>query len=144
MGFSSPQNFLIFKLQYSVISEKYIVDNYHFLCNYLGKFNRFYGTCIYCQNNEASIQKYHFLCPRYGNGGGNKCYFCPSDLTYVRPDRRPLSNPSTFYQNFMKLGHIVKYNNVFFKFDNGQYRTRLSVVMALVDENSLFLTKSAL
>ena len=31
----------------------------------------------------------------------------------------------------MKLGHIAKYNDVFFKFDNGSYRTRLSVVMAL-------------
>ena len=27
--------------------------------------------------------------------------------TYVRPDRRPLSNSNIFYQNFMKLGHIV-------------------------------------
>ena len=31
----------------------------------------------------------------------------------------------------MKLGHIVKYHDVFFKFDNGPYRTMLSVVMAL-------------
>ena len=31
----------------------------------------------------------------------------------------------------MKLGHIVKYRDVFFKFDNGPYRTMLSVVMAL-------------
>ena len=36
-----------------------------------------------------------------------------------------------FDQNFMKLGHIVKYHNVFLKFDNGTYRTGLSVVMAL-------------
>ena len=26
---------------------------------------------------------------------------------YVRPNRRPLSNSNIFYQNFMKLGHIV-------------------------------------
>ena len=53
-------------------------------------------------------------------------------LTYVRlSQRRPLSKSNTFDQNFMKLGHIVKYHNVFFKFDNGSYRTRLSVVMAL-------------
>ena len=45
--------------------------------------------------------------------------------------RRPLSNSNRFYQNFMKLGHIVKYHDVFFKLDNGPYRTRLSVVMAL-------------
>ena len=51
--------------------------------------------------------------------------------TYVRPDRRLLSNSNIFYQNFMKLGHIVKYHNVFFKFDNGPYCTRLSVVMTL-------------
>ena len=38
---------------------------------------------------------------------------------------------NTFDQNFMKLGHSVKYHDVFFKFDNGLYRTMLSVVMAL-------------
>ena len=31
----------------------------------------------------------------------------------------------------MKLGHIVKYHNVFFKFDYGLYGTMLSVAMAL-------------
>ena len=41
-----------------------------------------------------------------------------------------LSNLNIFYQNFMKLGHNVKYHNVYFKFDNGPYHTRLSVVMA--------------
>ena len=55
---------------------------------------------------------------------------------YVRPyvrlsKRRPLSNSNTFDQNFMKLGHIVKYHNVVFKFDNDPYCTMLSVVMAL-------------
>ena len=45
--------------------------------------------------------------------------------------RCPLSMSNIFYQNFMKLGHIVKYSVVFFKFDNGQYRTILSAVMAL-------------
>ena len=45
--------------------------------------------------------------------------------------RRPLSKSNTFDQNFMKLGHIVLYHDVFFKFDNGPYRTMLSVVMAL-------------
>ena len=43
--------------------------------------------------------------------------------------RRPLSNSNIFYQNFMKLGHVVQYHNVFFKLDNGPYRTRLSRVM---------------
>ena len=44
---------------------------------------------------------------------------------------RPLSNSNIFSQIFMKLGHIVKYHDIFFKFDNGPYRTRPSVVMAL-------------
>ena len=45
--------------------------------------------------------------------------------------RFALSKSNIFYQNFMKLGHIVKYHDVFFKFDNGSYHTMLSVVMAL-------------
>ena len=45
--------------------------------------------------------------------------------------RRPLSNSNIFYQNFMKLDGIVKYHDVFFKFDTGPYCTRLSRVMAL-------------
>ena len=43
----------------------------------------------------------------------------------------PLSKLNTFDQNFMKLDHIVKYHDVFFKFNNGPYRTRLSAVNAL-------------
>ena len=35
----------------------------------------------------------------------------------------PLSKSNIFYQNFMKLGHIVEYHGVFFKFDNGPYHT---------------------
>ena len=55
-----------------------------------------------------------------------------SYFTYVcLCQRRPLSKSNPFDQNFMKLGHIVKYHNVFFKIDNGPYRTRLSVVMVL-------------
>ena len=45
--------------------------------------------------------------------------------------RCPLSNSNIFYQNFMKLGQIIQYYNVFFKIDNGLYRTRLTVVMSL-------------
>ena len=44
---------------------------------------------------------------------------------------RPLSYSNIFYQIFMKLGHIVKYHDVYLKFDNGLNRTRLSRVMAL-------------
>ena len=40
-----------------------------------------------------------------------------------------LSN--TLDQNSMKVGHIVKYYDVFFKFDNGLYRTMSSGVIAL-------------
>ena len=32
---------------------------------------------------------------------------------------------------FTEPSHIVKYHDVFFKFDNGLYRTMLSAVMAL-------------
>ena len=37
----------------------------------------------------------------------------------------PLSKVNIFDQNFMKLGHIVKYQDIFFKFDNGLYGTML-------------------
>ena len=37
--------------------------------------------------------------------------------------RCPLSNLNIFDQNFMKLCHIVKYHDVFFKFDNDLYGT---------------------
>ena len=36
-----------------------------------------------------------------------------------------LSKSNIFEQNFMKLYHIVKYHDVFFKFDNGLYGTML-------------------
>ena len=52
--------------------------------------------------------------------------------------RCPLSKSNIFYQNFMKLGHIVQYRDVFFKFDNGPYRSMLSAVMALFYENQRF------
>ena len=45
--------------------------------------------------------------------------------------RRPLYKSNTSDQNFMKLGHSVKYHNIFFKFDNGPYPTMLSAVIAL-------------
>ena len=72
-----------------------------------------WGTSIFSENNT-------FLCPRHENGRGIKCYPCPSVRTYVLTyicryvlmyvrlsRRRPLSNSNIFYQNFMKLGHIV-------------------------------------
>ena len=56
----------------------------------------------------------------------------PSVRTYLRlSQRRPLSKSNTFDLNFMKLGHIVKYHDVLFKFDNGSYCAMLSAVMAL-------------
>ena len=54
----------------------------------------------------------------------------PLFMKIHRFKRHLLSNSNIFYQNFMKLGHIVKYHNVF-KFANGPYPTMLSVVMAL-------------
>ena len=36
-----------------------------------------------------------------------------------------------FDQNFMKLDHIVEHHNVFFKFENGQYPTMHSRIIAL-------------
>ena len=38
---------------------------------------------------------------------------------------------NSFDQSFMKLGYIVTYYNVFFKFDNGPCRAMLSGVIAL-------------
>ena len=55
----------------------------------------------------------------------------PLFMKIQRFKRCPLSNSNIIYQNFMKLGHIVKYHNVFFKFDNGPNHTGLSVVIAL-------------
>ena len=45
--------------------------------------------------------------------------------------RRPLSELNSFDQIFMKLCHIVQYHNVFFKFDNGPYRTMNSLFMLI-------------
>ena len=42
----------------------------------------------------------------------------------------PLSNSNIFYKNFMKLGRIIKYHDVF-KFQIGQYRIMPSGVIAL-------------
>ena len=36
-----------------------------------------------------------------------------------------LSKMNSFDDTSMKLGHIVKYHDVFFKFDNGLYGTML-------------------
>ena len=41
------------------------------------------------------------------------------------------SKSNSFGQNLMKLGHIVYYHYVFFKFDNGLIHIMLSGVMAL-------------
>ena len=52
---------------------------------------------------------------------------------------RLLSNMNSFDYNSMKLGHIIKYHNVF-KFQNGPYRIMPSGVIALfVNDNSLFI-----
>ena len=93
--------------------------------------------------NAAPVQDIPcFYAPRHDNGRAlSVTPVRPSVRTYVRTylrtyvrilsKRRPLSKSNTFDPNFMKLGQNVKYHDVFFKFDNGPYRTLLSVVMAL-------------
>ena len=44
--------------------------------------------------------------------------------------RRVLSDMNSFDYNSIKIGHIIKYHNVF-KFQNGQYRIMPSGVIAL-------------
>ena len=51
--------------------------------------------------------------------------------------QRPLSKSNIFYQNFMKLGHIVKYHDVF-TFDNGPYVPGFQELWPFVYENSPF------
>ena len=47
-----------------------------------------------------------------------------------RLKQRLLSKMNSFYYNSMKLGHIIKYHNVF-KFQNGHYRIMPSGVIAI-------------
>ena len=49
-----------------------------------------------------------------------------------------VSKMNSFDYNSMKLGHIIKYHNVF-KFQNGPYRIMPSGVIALFNDNSLIL-----
>ena len=42
-----------------------------------------------------------------------------------------LSKLNSFDQNFMKVGHIVKYHYIFFKFVNDLYHTMSLVINAL-------------
>ena len=78
----------------------------------------------------------HFYAPAMIMAGALSVPPVRPSVLYVRTyvclsQRRPLSKLNTFDQNFMQLSHIVKYHNIVFKLDNGPYRTRLSVVMAL-------------
>ena len=54
----------------------------------------------------------------------------PLVLKICRLKRRLLSKMNSFDYNSMKLGHIIKYHNVF-KFQNGPYRIMPSGVIAL-------------
>ena len=47
----------------------------------------------------------------------------------------PLSKWNTFDQNFMKLSHIVKYHDVFFKFDIGPYQSWGRLHANVIDYN---------
>ena len=84
---------------------------------------------------------FSLIMPFHDNSRGIKCYPCPpvrmsvhtylNVCPYIRhTQRQTLAEIKSFDQNFMKLGHIVKYNDVFFKFDNGLYRTMSSRVIA--------------
>ena len=79
------------------------------------------------------IVYYHNVFFKYDNGlyCTMLSVVCPLFMKIHRFIRCPLSYSNIFYQNFMKLGHIVKYHDVFFKVDNGPNRPRLSRVMAL-------------
>ena len=79
--------------------------------------------------------------PPHENGRGIKCYPCQS---VHHTKRRPLSKSNTFDHNFMKLGHIVKYHDVFFKFDNFLIATYLQELWSFVHENLPFEMMSAL
>ena len=48
-----------------------------------------------------------------------------------RLKQRLVSKMNSFYYNSMKLGHIVKYHNVFFKFESGPYHIISSGVISL-------------
>ena len=61
-----------------------------------------------------------------------------------RLKRSPLSKLNSFDQNFIKLGHIIKYYNVFFKFDNGPYHTCFLYILPFIHENSQYLMVSGL
>ena len=78
------------------------------------------------------IVRYHDIFFKFDNGLYHAFYsYGPLFMKIHRFKRCPLSNSNIFLSEFMKLGHIVKYHDVFFKFDNDSYRTMLSRVMAL-------------
>ena len=80
------------------------------------------------------IVKYHNVFFKFDNGPYHTRLLVVMALflmKFHRFKRCPLSSSNIFDQNFMKLGHIVKYHDVFFKFDNGPYCIMLSRVMAL-------------
>ena len=51
---------------------------------------------------------------------------------------RLLSNMNSFDYNSMKLGHIIKYHNVF-KFQNGHIASCLLELLSFVNDNSLII-----
>ena len=58
--------------------------------------------------------------------------YSSSIMVHITPyENSPLSKSNGFDQDFMRLGHIVKYRDVLFKFDKGPYCTMLSGVMSL-------------
>ena len=76
----------------------------------------------------------------------NKSYpVHPSFCTFVRHTNGVSSlKLNSFDQNFMKLGHIVKYHNVFFKFDNVHIAPCLQELLPFVHDDLPFLMMSSL
>ena len=73
------------------------------------------------------IVKYHDVFFKFTNGLYRTMLSAVMALCLCnyRFNRCPFSKSNSFDQNFMKFCHIVKYHNVFFKFDNGLYGTIL-------------------
>ena len=55
-----------------------------------------------------------------------------------RLEQRLLSKMNSFDYNSMKLGHIIKYHNVF-KIQNGQIASCLQELLLFVNDNFLFM-----
>ena len=81
-------------------------------------------VCVFVAQ-QRRVFSFYLLCSLMTMSGAfSVTPVCLSACPSVRhTQRRPLSKSNSFDQNFVKLGHIVEYYNIFFNFDNGPYRT---------------------